>query len=131
MGVEKDQAYSRSLKRYGDRIIAQAKLALDDDVGEENITTQAVIRDKSRTEDAVIIAKAKGILCDLQEAEAILKEGKQEFESGKMEGDVIKKGDIIAKVRGDIGELLKRERTTLNYLQILSGITTATHELAS
>jgi nicotinate-nucleotide pyrophosphorylase (carboxylating) len=47
------------------------------------------------------------------------------------EGDVIRCGDVIAKVRGDIREILKRERTALNYLQVLSGIATATYKLAN
>lgn len=129
--MEKDQAYSRSLERYSNRIVAQARLALDDDVGVGDITTQAVVKDRSRVEDAIIIAKANGILCGLQEANAILEDGGLKFESEKKEGDAIRKGEIIAKVRGNVGEILKRERTALNYLQVLSGIATATHKLAS
>jgi len=130
-GLKKEEAYNRSLEKYSDRMIAQAKLALDDDVESGDITTQAVVRNKSRIEEAIIIAKDNGILCGLQEAEAILEAGGLEFESEKMDGAVIEKGDVIAKVRGGIGEILKRERTALNYLQILSGIATATHRFAS
>ncbi|MFH0897904.1 MAG: carboxylating nicotinate-nucleotide diphosphorylase, partial [Candidatus Bathyarchaeota archaeon] len=96
-----------------------------------DITTQAVVQKKSRVEEAIFIAKANGVLCGLQEAEAILEDGGLDFESGKMEGNILKKGDIIAKVRGNIEEILKRERTALNYLQVLSGIATATYKLVN
>lgn len=129
--MKKDRAYGKNLERYIDRIIAQAIISLSDDVGEGDITTQAVIQNKSKVEEAIFIAKANGVLCGLQEAEAILKDGGLDFESEKIEGSVLKKGDIIGKVRGDIEEILKRERIALNYLQVLSGIATATRKLTN
>ena len=42
-----------------------------------------------------------------------------------------KKGQLMAKVRGDIRTLLVGERTGLNYLQRMSGIATYTHSVAS
>lgn len=128
--MDKDKTYNRSLAKYSDKTIFQAELALDDDVGAGDITTQAVITNRSKVEDAIIIAKANGILCGLQEAKAILEDGGLEFSSAKREGDAIRKGEIIAKVRGSIEEIVKRERTSLDYLQVLSGIATATHKLA-
>jgi len=128
--MEKNKAYSRSFEKYSNRIIDQAKLALEDDVGIGDITTQAVIENKSRIEDAIIIAKDNGIICGLQESKAILEEGGLEFKSEKKEGDTIRRGETIVKIRGDVREILKRERTALNYLQILSGIATATYKLA-
>jgi nicotinate-nucleotide pyrophosphorylase (carboxylating) len=105
-------------------------LALKDDVGTGDITTRAVIHDATGVEDAIILSKDEGIVCGLLEAKAILEEGGLTFESEKNEGDTISNGEIIARVHGDICELLKRERTVINYLQILSGIATASHELA-
>ncbi|MDQ1279545.1 MAG: hypothetical protein QG670_807 [Thermoproteota archaeon] len=128
--MNKERAYNRNLAKYKVRMISQANLALDDDVGSGDITTQALIRDVARLEDAVIIAKATGILCGLQEAEAVLEEGGLDFKGYKKEGDVIKKGEVIAKVRGNVKEIVMRERTALDYLQVLSGIATATHHLA-
>ncbi len=129
--MNKERAYDRDLDEYNDRIVAQTLLALNDDVGTGDITTQALVHIKSRVEDAIIIAKEKGVLCGLQEARAILKDGGLEFLSEKKEGDILSKGDIIARVRGSIEEILKRERTALDYLQVLSGIATATYRLAS
>ncbi|MFH0749061.1 MAG: carboxylating nicotinate-nucleotide diphosphorylase [Candidatus Bathyarchaeota archaeon] len=125
--MDKERAYDRDLEKYRDRVIAQAKLALDEDIGDGDITTKAVV--KNQVEDAIIITKANGVLCGLLEAKSIFEEGGLEFNSEKMEGDILKKGDTVAKVRGNVQELLKRERIALNYLQILSGIATATNRI--
>ena len=47
------------------------------------------------------------------------------------DGDTVKAGQLMAKVRGDIRTLLCGERTALNYLQRMSGIATYTREMAS
>ena len=47
------------------------------------------------------------------------------------DGDEVKKGDLMAKVYGDIRTLLCGERTALNYLQRMSGIATYTHSVAA
>ena len=46
------------------------------------------------------------------------------------DGDIVKKGEKIGLVRGDIRVLLSGERTALNYLQRMSGIATYTREIA-
>ena len=45
------------------------------------------------------------------------------------DGDAVKAGEQMAKVRGDIRALLTGERTALNYLQRMSGIATYTHSI--
>ena len=47
------------------------------------------------------------------------------------DGKDIKKGELIAKVHGDIRVLLSGERTALNYLQRMSGVATYTRKVAS
>ena len=47
------------------------------------------------------------------------------------DGDEVKKGQLMAKVRGDVRVLLSGERVALNYLQRMSGIATYTHEVAA
>jgi nicotinate-nucleotide pyrophosphorylase (carboxylating) len=127
--VDKHRAYNRDTERFFDRIVTQTKLALEDDVGTGDVTTHAVVRDAFRSEEAVIVTKSDGVLCGLQEAQAIFESGGLHFHCCKVEGASIRAGDIVAKVFGPIGELLKRERTAINYLQTLSGIATATSRL--
>ena len=53
------------------------------------------------------------------------------FKSHVSDGDKVKKGQLLAVVRGDIKVLLCGERTALNYLQRMSGIATYTSEVAA
>ena len=46
------------------------------------------------------------------------------------DGDEVKAGQLMGKVRGDIRVLLSGERVALNYLQRMSGIATYTHSVA-
>lgn len=46
------------------------------------------------------------------------------------DGDEVKEGQLMGKVRGDIRVLLSGERVALNYLQRMSGIATYTHSVA-
>jgi nicotinate-nucleotide pyrophosphorylase (carboxylating) len=46
------------------------------------------------------------------------------------DGEEIKKGQLIARIRGDIRVLLSGERTALNFLQRMSGVATYTKRVA-
>ncbi|UCH37735.1 MAG: carboxylating nicotinate-nucleotide diphosphorylase [Candidatus Bathyarchaeota archaeon] len=127
--MDKHRAYNRDLERFFDRIMEQTTQALEDDVGTGDVTTHAVVREVVKSEEAVIYTKSAGILCGLHEAQVIFEAGGLCFHRCKTEGASIQPGEIVAKVYGPIGELLKRERTAINYLQVLSGIATATSQL--
>jgi nicotinate-nucleotide pyrophosphorylase (carboxylating) len=127
--MNKRTAYSRNLKLHRKKMISRALEALGDDVDAGDITSNSTVR--KQTVDAIVKSKSKCILCGLVEAEAIMKKGKIKIKKLKKEGDKLKKGTIIMKMKGDIKEILKRERTCINYLQRLSGIATQTYELCS
>lgn len=48
----------------------------------------------------------------------------------KSDGDKLENGTVIAEIEGNIHTILAAERTILNLLQHLSGVATATHNLA-
>lgn len=54
-----------------------------------------------------------------------------EVTSYRDDGSEVERGDIILTLRGDGGDLLAVERTTLNLLSHLSGIATATREMVT
>lgn len=122
--MKKDQAYDRDVSAHLPRIVAQAEQALRDDAGTGDNTTLALASAARCDEEAIILAKSEGILCGLLEARVLLEAGGLEVQAAKREGDHVAAGDVIARVTGDVQELLTRERTALNYLQILSGIAT-------
>ena len=123
--MDKNRAYLRDMTPYRGRALEQAFLALRDDVGGGDITTLAVSLEGDEVDEkAVISSREEGVLCGVEEARELLKAGGLEVRWEKAEGDHLEPGCVIARVRGDVREMLSRERTALNYLQILSGVAT-------
>lgn len=97
----------------------------------EDVTTNAVMP-TAQAGEVDLVCKEDGVICGLQvfrRAFELLDEN-TEFEFYVQDGDEVKKGQLMAKVRGDIRTLLVGERTGLNYLQRMSGIATYTHSIA-
>ena len=114
-------------KLHADRLI---KMALEEDISNEDITTNAVMPGyKKGTVD--LIAKQNGVICGLNvfARTFTLLDENTVVELFKEEGDEVKNGEHIAKVTGDIRVLLSGERTALNYLQRMSGIATYTRRV--
>lgn len=107
------------------------KNAIREDITSEDVTTNSVMKEYQKG-SAQLICKEDGILCGLSVFERVfqLLDETVEFQTSYKDGDVMKKGEIIATVIGDIRVLLSGERTALNYLQRMSGIATYTHEYA-
>ena len=80
-----------------------------------------------------MICKQDGIICGLQVFERVfsLLDASTEVTFYAEDGDEVKNGQLLAKLRGDIRVLLCGERTALNYLQRMSGIATYTHEVSA
>jgi nicotinate-nucleotide pyrophosphorylase (carboxylating) len=110
--------------KYIDEIIA---LALKEDIGSGDITTDAVI-DQSDNAEAFIISKANGVISGLPVAEMIFRKlGKNMIWLPRVkEGEHVSKGDLIVEFSGSLRAILTGERTALNFLQRMSGISTAT-----
>lgn len=106
--------------------------ALKEDISSEDVSTNSVMPHPQAGE-ADLICKEDGIICGLQVfcRTFQLLDDKTEIELFVADGDEVKKGQLMAKLHGDIRVLLCGERTGLNYLQRMSGIATYTHEVAS
>lgn len=111
---------------YVDNLI---KTALLEDINYIDVTTDYLI-DEDQEGTAQFLAKADGVLCGLDVALRVFELLQPNFKAEvfKKDGDVLKKGDIIAKVYGKTRTILKGERTALNLIQHMSGIATATNE---
>lgn len=106
--------------------------ALKEDITSEDVSTNSVMPHPQAGE-VDLICKQDGIICGLQIFERVftLLDENTEAEFFVQDGDTVKAGQLMAKVRGDIRTLLCGERTALNYLQRMSGIATYTREMAS
>ena len=104
--------------------------ALRDDITSEDVSTNSVMP-VPRKGEVNLICKQDGVICGLQIFERVftLLDENTEVELKAADGDRVKKGQLLAVVRGDIKVLLCGERTALNYLQRMSGIATYTSEV--
>lgn len=105
--------------------------ALKEDITSEDVSTNAVMPNATLGE-VDLICKEDGIICGLQVFARVfeLLDEKTEITFFVKDGDAVKAGQQMAKVRGDIRTLLSGERTALNYLQRMSGIATYTSAIA-
>ena len=107
-----------------DKIIT---MSLEEDAPNGDITTIATV-----SPDAVIsgrfVAKADGIICGLEIIGRTFEicGGGFELETYFKDGEAVRKGDIIARVKGNAQTILTGERTALNLIQRASGIATLT-----
>ena len=101
------------------------KRALDEDVRDGDITTDATVP-SSRQARGVVLVKADCVLAGLDvafEAFRLIEPGVR-VAAHKRDGDSCAAGEEIAVVLGSARALLVAERTALNFLQRLSGIAT-------
>ncbi|WP_069650659.1 carboxylating nicotinate-nucleotide diphosphorylase [Caloranaerobacter ferrireducens] len=105
------------------------KNALIEDMNNGDITTDNLIGQDDISE-AEIIAKEDGILAGIEIAEITFKllDKDIQFYRLKEDGQFLRKGDVIAKIKGKTRAILSGERTALNFLQRLSGIATKTRK---
>lgn len=105
--------------------------ALREDITSEDITTNSVMREYQKGE-VDLICKQDGVIAGLDVFKRTfeLLDADTEVILNAKDGDLVKNGDKIGVVRGDIRVLLSGERTALNYLQRMSGIATYTRSIA-
>ncbi|MBL7140740.1 MAG: carboxylating nicotinate-nucleotide diphosphorylase [Planctomycetes bacterium] len=102
-------------------------LALDEDIGPGDLTSDVLIDTEAQAE-AVMIAKAPGTVAGLLFVEPILHrvDARLYFEPAVEDGARVARGRIVGRISGPVRPLLTVERTLLNFLQALSGIATLT-----
>jgi nicotinate-nucleotide pyrophosphorylase (carboxylating) len=106
--------------------------AFTEDIGMGDLTSEAIFPENDVAR-GIYTAKAAGVLSGLE----AIKIGYEILDPSikitlyKIDGDVVKKGDEIAEVKGPVRALLTGERVILNLIQHLSGIATSTREVIS
>lgn len=110
-------------------ILARIQLALTEDIGSGDATTNAIV-----PPDAVmngrIIAKQSGTIAGLDVARLVYQtlDERVAFEICAHEGDQVENRQLLARVSGPARSLLTAERTALNFLGRISGIATLTNQ---
>ena len=110
---------------------ALVRAALLEDLGHGDVTTNALISPDLGGE-GLLKAKQELVLCGLEVARQVFEEIDPElrFEALHRDGDLLKPGNIAARLTGRVASILKGERVALNFLQHLSGVATYTRRFA-
>ena len=105
------------------------KLALNEDLYPSGDITSNLIK-KSSIKKFKIIANQNGIVGGIEFAKSTFKifDDKIQFHIKKKEGSQVKKGQIIATIKGDSKNILICERVALNFLSHISGIASYTNK---
>jgi len=99
--------------------------ALKNDTGTGDCSAELV---PNKIVSATITAKETGLIAGLDEVLDFYELRKILAMSDFSDGDYINKGEQILKIQGHARKILSYERTTLNLLQVMSGIATNTKE---
>ena len=108
------------------------KEALAEDIGDGDLTTQALFPGKVKARGK-LIANEEGVLAGLPIFRRVfeLVDKNINFEARATDGMALTGGQLVARVSGPAVSVLQAERTALNFLQHLSGIATQTAKFAN
>lgn len=111
-----------------DKLISQLiDLAIEEDISTGDITTNAIISAQAQAV-AEMTMKADGVISGLAVAKQVFERFQKDiiWEAMVNDGDTVKRGDVILRIKASYRTLLLGERLSLNILQRMSGIATET-----
>ena len=114
-----------------DIIRSNVSCALEEDLGTGDLHRKLL--EESGSVTGSIICRSGGILCGQAWVDETYRQLSNEVsvEWRKEDGSLLVSNDLVASVSGPASALLTAERTALNFLQLLSGTATRTHDFVS
>jgi len=109
-------------------IVESVKLALKEDIGSGDLTAQLITVDGKV--NAKIISRQTAILCGRPWASEVFRQLDPAIKQTWFfeDGDTLHPEQVICEIQGSSSPILTGERTALNFLQMLSGTATLTHQ---
>lgn len=107
-------------------------LSIEEDIGREgDITSRSILGRMHIDSNAVILAKEEGVICgtDIVKYVYSLIDKTLKLDVLITDGSAVKSKDIIIKIEGNAGSITRGERTALNFLGLLSGVSTKVNRL--
>ncbi len=111
------------------KVYAAVEGALAEDLPGEDVTSAATL-DPAELAEADLVARRDGVVAGLAVAEMVFRYvvGEDlEVRREAVDGEAVRRGDVLMSVHGPVPALLTAERTALNFLCHLSGVATTTH----
>ena len=102
-------------------------IALREDIGKGDVTTQLVIPEDARAR-ARVMSREKAVIAGTGPAAEVFRrvDPQLKVSTGLTDGTVVLEGETILEINGSTRSILTAERAALNFLQRLSGIATLT-----
>lgn len=112
-----------------ERVLPIIKAALKEDIGKGDITTSALV-DKLEAGRATIITREPCVACGLEIAEWVMAQidYSVRFKPNCRDGNFVGEEKELAFLEGHVSSILRAERTIVNFLAFLSGISTRTKQ---
>ncbi len=104
-------------------LIKEIESFIEEDLGYDDVSCTIV---PDRLAEAIIFTKENCTVAGIKEAESIFCYLGIKAETTHKDGDCLKKGEIIFRLKGGAVSILRAERLVLNFLGHLSGIATLT-----
>lgn len=113
-------------------MLRSIQLALNEDIGSGDVTSEAIIP-SGESLHGHVIAKQQGVVSGLEVARCVYLtlDDRIQFQAVVEDGAQVNKGQELITLEGSARSLLTAERTALNYLGRMSGISTATNRYVS
>lgn len=105
----------------------QIRRALAEDIGKGDVTSLRLVKANQQGR-AHIVARADGVLCGMPVVQCVFHclDPRLRIECLGRDGKQVRRGEVVARIRGRVRPILSGERVALNFLQHLSGIATQT-----
>ena len=105
-------------------IDSQVKLALLEDVGQQDLTANLIPADAEA--EAQLITRQNAVLCGRDWFETVFNQldNNIQIEWLATDGDALEAGEVICRINGPARAILTGERTAMNFLQTLSATAT-------
>jgi nicotinate-nucleotide pyrophosphorylase (carboxylating) len=118
------------LKLKKSKVIESVKRALQEDGFKSDLSLMAKNIDSKKILKATLITRQNGVLSGSSWFEESFKQidKKAKFKWKIIEGETFKRDDVIAEISANSNAILSGERTALNFLQLMSGISTKTNK---
>jgi nicotinate-nucleotide pyrophosphorylase (carboxylating) len=104
-------------------LIKEVESFIEEDLGYDDVSCTIV---PDRPAEAIIFTKEDCSVAGIKEAESIFSYLGIQAETALKDGDLLKEGEIIFRLKGGAVSILRAERLVLNFLGHLSGIATLT-----
>ncbi len=99
---------------------------LREDIGQGDLTSEYVVDEDLKSSSFIICKSEVAVVAGLEEAQTIFDICNCDSKALVKDGDIVKKGHNVMKIKGNTRSILKAERTALNLIMRMSGIATHT-----